>query len=230
MTHTQPPRTLRLSWRTIVGALPAVALVGSGVALTLTGGRPETAIVADSTPLVTVPGTALRQLEAPVLPPLPELPAPAEQEPTDPYRPAALPSAFSVTGIPAAALAAYQRAATIVDAADPGCRIDWALIAAIGKVESNHGRYGGNGIDHDGTVRPGIYGIPLNGANATATIRDTDGGTLDRDAAWGRGADAVHPGHLAHRRRGRQRRRPQGSPEHLRRRDRHRGLPLLRPR
>ena len=93
---------------------------------------------------------------------------------------------MSANGIPAAALDAYRRAATIVDAADAECKIDWALIAAIGKVESNHGRYGGNGIDRDGTVRPGIYGIPLNGSNNTAVIRDTDGGTYDRDLTWDR--------------------------------------------
>lgn len=179
-------RTMRLPWRTAAGAVPAIALVASGIALAATGGSPSTHIVADSSPLVTVPGTALDRLDAPVLPSLPELPAPAEAEPTPLYQPAGLPSSMTVNGIPAAALDAYRRAATIVDAADAQCRIDWALIAAIGKVESNHGRYGGNGIDRDGTVRPGIYGIPLNGSNNTAAIRDTDGGVYDRDLTWDR--------------------------------------------
>ncbi|KRF28511.1 lytic murein transglycosylase [Phycicoccus sp. Soil802] len=179
-------RTMRLPWRTAAGAVPAIVLVASGIALAATGGHPATDIVADSTPLVTVPDTALNRLDAPVLPSLPELPAPDEADPTPLYQPAGLPSSMSANGIPAAALDAYRRAATIVDAADAECRIDWALIAAIGKVESNHGRYGGNGIDRDGTVRPGIYGIPLNGSNNTATIRDTDGGAYDRDVSWDR--------------------------------------------
>lgn len=179
-------RTMRLPWRTAVGAVPAIVLVAGGIALAATGGSPSTDIVADSTPLVTVPDTALEHLDAPVLPSLPELPAPSEAEPTPLYQPAVLPSSMSANGIPAAALDAYRRAATIVDAADAECRIDWALIAAIGKVESNHGRYGGNGIDRDGTVRPGIYGIPLNGSNDTAAIRDTDGGAYDRDRTWDR--------------------------------------------
>jgi transglycosylase-like protein with SLT domain len=179
-------RTMRLPWRTAAGAVPAIVLVASGIALAATGGNPSTDIVADSSPLVTVPDTALERLDAPELPPLPELPAPSEAEPTPLYQPAGLPSSMSANGIPAAALDAYQRAATIVDAADAECRIDWALVAAIGKVESNHGRYGGNGIDRDGTVRPGIYGIPLNGSNNTATIRDTDGGAYDRDLTWDR--------------------------------------------
>ena len=177
---------MRLPWRTAAGAVPAIVLVASGIALAATGGNPSTDIVADSSPLVTVPDTALNHLDAPVLPALPELPAPSEAEPTPLYQPAGLPSSMSANGIPAAALDAYRRAATIVDAADAECKIDWALIAAIGKVESNHGRYGGNGIDRDGTVRPGIYGIPLNGSNNTATIRDTDGGAYDRDLTWDR--------------------------------------------
>jgi len=179
-------RTMRLPWRTALGAVPAIALVASGVALATTGGNPSTDVVADSSPLVTVPDTVVDHLDAPVLPSLPELPAPTEAQPTPLYQGAGLPSSMSANGIPAAALDAYRRAATIVDAADAQCRIDWALVAAIGKVESNHGRYGGNGIDRDGTVRPGIYGIPLNGSNDTAAIRDTDGGVYDRDLTWDR--------------------------------------------
>jgi hypothetical protein len=178
-------RVTRLPWRRIGAALPAVALVGAGTALAATGGHPATGVVADSRPLVTVPSAPLRA-EVPALPPLPQLPAPPEQQPTAPYEAGAVPASMSVDGIPAAALEAYRRGAQLVDAADPECKVDWALLAAIGKVESDHGRYGGNGIDRDGTVRPGIYGIPLNGANSTAVVRDSDGGALDRDSTWDR--------------------------------------------
>jgi hypothetical protein len=183
----QPQRTFNLPWRALAGGLPAVALVGSGVALTLTGGHPLTEIASESGPVVTVPKTPVEQPEAPTLP---ILPAPPEQKATPlggSSTPAgSLPPSLTVRGIPAAALAAYRSAARIVDAADSECRIDWALVAAIGKVESDHGRFGGNGIDGTGTVRPGIYGIPLNGDNGTATIHDTDGGTFDRDTTWDR--------------------------------------------
>ena len=92
----------------------------------------------------------------------------------------------SANGIPAAALSAYQRAAQVIDSADKGCHIDWTLIAAIGRVESNHGRYGGNTLDSDGVSRPGIYGIPLDGSHHTSKISDTDAGQYDHDPAYDR--------------------------------------------
>src|SRR5688500_13714622 len=60
--------------------------------------------------------------------------------PTDAVR---LASNAEELSIPAVALAAYQRSATVLNDADAPCRIDWALVAAIGMVESNHGRFGG---------------------------------------------------------------------------------------
>jgi hypothetical protein len=92
----------------------------------------------------------------------------------------------SVNGIPAAALAAYQRAETVLDGADKACNIPWQLIAAIGRVESDHGRYGGNTLGTDGVSRPGIYGIALDGTNNTAEITDTDAGQLDNDTVHDR--------------------------------------------
>jgi membrane-bound lytic murein transglycosylase B len=87
----------------------------------------------------------------------------------------------SASSIPQAALAAYQRAEAVINKADPGCSIPWELIAAIGRVESDHGRYGGNSLDDQGVARPGIYGIALNGKNNTQDISDTDGGQYDND-------------------------------------------------
>ena len=95
-------------------------------------------------------------------------------------------SGASSNGIPSPALAAYQRGAQIIDAADTSCNIPWELIAAIGRVESDHGRYGGNTLTEDGVSKPGIYGIALNGKNGTQAINDTDGGQLDNDTVYDR--------------------------------------------
>ncbi|MFS3129776.1 lytic transglycosylase domain-containing protein [Nocardioides sp. Bht2] len=92
----------------------------------------------------------------------------------------------STSGIPSAALAAYQRAATVINSADKTCGLDWQLVAAIGRVESDHGRYGGNTLGTDGVSRPGIYGIALDGNNGTQEITDTDAGQFDNDEVYDR--------------------------------------------
>ncbi|MCW2816072.1 MAG: secreted protein [Nocardioides sp.] len=92
----------------------------------------------------------------------------------------------STNGIPSAALAAYQRAETVINAADKTCNLSWQLVAAIGRVESDHGRYAGNVLDADGLSQPGILGIALNGKNDTALIRDTDAGQYDNDTTFDR--------------------------------------------
>ncbi len=88
--------------------------------------------------------------------------------------------------IPATALAAYQRAAVVIDGADTACRLPWQVVAAIGKVESDHGRSGGSALADDGVVRPAIFGLRLDGRRGTARISDTDGGRLDGDRSFDR--------------------------------------------
>jgi membrane-bound lytic murein transglycosylase B len=85
-------------------------------------------------------------------------------------------------GIPETALRAYRHAAA---AAPAGCAISWTLVAAIGRVESDHGRFGGATLQPDGLSWPPIIGVPLNGAGR-ALIRDTDGGRLDGDPVYDR--------------------------------------------
>jgi len=89
-------------------------------------------------------------------------------------------SPLAASGIPTTALDAYTRAA---DSAS--CGIDWTLVAAIGRVESNHGRFAGAVLHTDGLSTPPVVGIPLNGSG-TALILDTDGGRFDRDAVHDR--------------------------------------------
>jgi len=92
----------------------------------------------------------------------------------------------SAMGIPAAALAAYQRAETVINTADKSCNIPWQLIAAIGRVESDHGRVNGNTLNSDGLATPGIFGIALDGSNNTSRISDSDAGLYDSDAKFDR--------------------------------------------
>lgn len=105
---------------------------------------------------------------------------------TDPDTTAAQASEESANGIPAAALAAYRRTEVVLAQADPACHLPWELVAAIGRVESDHGRHGGSVLGDDGKSRPGIYGIALNGAAGTALVHDSDRGSLDHDRLYDR--------------------------------------------
>jgi membrane-bound lytic murein transglycosylase B len=87
--------------------------------------------------------------------------------------------------IPRLFLDSYRRAAAALTKRSPQCRVDWPAIAAIGKIESNHGRYRGAQLALNGDVYPRILGIPLDGTR-TALIRDTDLGVLDLDVAYDR--------------------------------------------
>jgi membrane-bound lytic murein transglycosylase B len=94
-------------------------------------------------------------------------------------------SSLASSGIPSTALAAYQQAAAREAARKPDCGLPWPLLAGIGRVESNHGRFAGAVLHADGVSTPRIVGIPLDG-HGTALIRDTDGGRLDGDRVYDR--------------------------------------------
>lgn len=115
------------------------------------------------------------------------LPQPGSAAPAVPSGQAdAVVSSASTSGIPAIALSAYENAARIIDSADKACNIPWELIAAIGRVESNHGRFDGNHLSANGIAEPGIYGPALDGKNGTTAIADTDNGLLDGNKQWDR--------------------------------------------
>jgi membrane-bound lytic murein transglycosylase B len=92
---------------------------------------------------------------------------------------------FSANGIPAVALAAYRRATNAADRADRSCHLGWTLLAGIGRVESDHGQFGGAQLLADGLSTIPVIGPPLNG-KGTALIRDTDNGRLDGDRTFDR--------------------------------------------
>ncbi len=82
------------------------------------------------------------------------------------------------TGIPELALTAYAGAIVRSREVYPECGIGWNTLAAIGLVESDHGRHGGSAVGDDFRVRPDIYGVVLDGG-ATLNIPDSDGGAID---------------------------------------------------
>jgi Transglycosylase SLT domain len=90
---------------------------------------------------------------------------------------------LAANGIPLVALNAYRLAAARLASAQPGCGIGWELLAGIGRVESNHGRYGGARLSPTGESSPHILGAALDGTTYDY-IADTDGGRLDADPRY----------------------------------------------
>lgn len=92
---------------------------------------------------------------------------------------------LAANGIPNVALNAYRVAAARMGSAKPACGIDWSLLAGIGRVESNHGRYGGAVLGPDGSATPKILGPALDGGQF-AYIGDSDNGMYDGDTTYDR--------------------------------------------
>jgi membrane-bound lytic murein transglycosylase B len=130
----------------------------------------------------------------------PDAPPPTWSQPAPPPVAAAVPAGPGIanrvdaawladtaesTGIPERALAAYAGAALDKAAQMPTCGLAWNTLAAIGFAESRHGTHAGSEIGTDGTARPAIIGIALDGAS-TARIADSDGGAIDGDAQYDR--------------------------------------------
>lgn len=84
--------------------------------------------------------------------------------------------------IPRLFLDAYQRAAGAMAVRRPTCKVRWTALAAIGRVESGHGRSKGARLALNGDLWPVILGKPLDGTSNTRHIPDTDGGELDGDS------------------------------------------------
>lgn len=87
-------------------------------------------------------------------------------------------------GIPGVMLDAYMRAEDRLAELKPGCNLDWPLLAAIGRIESNHAR--GGKVDAKGNTSSPILGPVLNGSLGFAAIQDTDAGRWDGDRTWDR--------------------------------------------
>jgi len=83
--------------------------------------------------------------------------------------------------IPARALMAYGNAELVLRTEDPSCQLSWATLAGIGRIESDHGRYGGARLGDDGRPSTPIVGVPLDGSAGVKAITDTDGGEFDGD-------------------------------------------------
>ncbi|MFI7603867.1 lytic transglycosylase domain-containing protein [Micromonospora sp. NPDC049366] len=89
-------------------------------------------------------------------------------------------------GIPPVAVQAYGYAELVLAQTNRSCALSWTTLAAIGSVESNHGRANGAQLGQDGRATPEIIGLPLDGRDGRMRIIDTDRGVLDKDTTYDR--------------------------------------------
>jgi membrane-bound lytic murein transglycosylase B len=108
---------------------------------------------------------------------------PPRRGPKAPADPRAI-SSLAANGIPSVALNAYRVAAARMNNVDPGCRIGWWLIAGIGRVESDHGRFAGAVLHTDGISTPRIIGPALDGKHWDYIPAPANGRQLDGDATY----------------------------------------------
>ena len=168
------------------GAIGVLAAVGLSVEHSPSD-PPVLQVAETSTPSPTTsgtPGTSTSTSETPE-------PAPPTGDPADPgaahIPPADIPD--GPLGIPGIALDAYHRATDRLTTEQPGCEMEWTLLAGIGQVESNQGR---GLFDAHGNTIGRILGPRLDGSlPGTAVIKDTDGGRFDGDTEFDRAVGPV---------------------------------------
>jgi membrane-bound lytic murein transglycosylase B len=93
-------------------------------------------------------------------------------------------SGLAANGVPTVALNAYRVAAARMANVQPGCGIDWALLAGIGREESDHGRFAGAALHADGVSTPKIIGPALDGVHWDYIPAPANGDQLDGDATY----------------------------------------------
>lgn len=91
-------------------------------------------------------------------------------------------------GIPPRALQAYGYATVVMAKTVPGCHLGWTTLAAIARVESDHGRHRGAKIAANGQVSPAIRGVALDGTNGNARILDPKATTRTGNAVFAQAA------------------------------------------
>lgn len=88
------------------------------------------------------------------------------------------------TGIPVAAVRSYGRASLLASQSLRRCHLGWTTLAAIGQVESDHGRFGGAALGDDGRSTRPVIGPALDGEGVAALPSDARGRRWHGDPTW----------------------------------------------
>jgi len=175
-------------WQLISSSTLAVFALGYVVTGIATGAYTAEALPVDSASrALAVPGTGIVDpavmpfLNPKLLKAVPVGPGPVSEPVRKVLTSARMMTVLDASGIPVVALEAYQHAATVLGVSDPACHLPWQLLAAIGRVESDDGQFGGSVLLPDGYGTRPIYGIPLDGRPGVALIRNTDQNEVNLD-------------------------------------------------
>jgi membrane-bound lytic murein transglycosylase B len=125
----------------------------------------------------------------PPVPPPPTATPSVSALPTPPSRPADALADWAAkvgpaAGIPDVAVEAYGYAQLMLAQQRPSCHIGWTTLAAIGEIESDHGRVGGAVLGPNGRSVPPINGPALDGKAGRPLVKDTDAGAFDGDSTY----------------------------------------------
>lgn len=172
----------------IAGILSLALLVGSGTIMfklsTQPGDQQAQLEMPDSAPLPseTPGGLALGEDGEPTASPTSDTAAVKKADVSSKW----LDETAKKTKIPRRVLQAYVGASIWGAREYPKCGLNWNTLAALGSVESNHGRLGGASVKENGNTDRDILGPQLNGSRGVKLIRDTDNGRIDGDTEFDR--------------------------------------------
>lgn len=180
---------MRISGPVTVSALVAAGLVASSSAAQTVAHPGSQSTAEPQLAAATDPANPIAALNDESAGLVPAAPEPARKlramsSPTDglplfggtmPLRDISLPGGGGIFGIPEIVLAAYRNSELALASSEPGCGLNWSLLAGIGKIESNHA---GNGrTDANGTTVGVIYGPALDGTlPGNEVMKASDGG------------------------------------------------------
>jgi hypothetical protein len=170
----------------------AIGAIGGGAVLFVVASL-TTPLASADVSLWPAPHAAVAPLDSPPLmwsidPAAPTVMKVLRRRPTHVRHPAPIShgviSGLAGNGIPQVALNAYRVAAARMANVEPYCGIDWALLAGIGREESDHGRFAGAVLHADGVSTPAIIGPALDGVHWDYIPAPGNGRALDGDAKF----------------------------------------------
>jgi membrane-bound lytic murein transglycosylase B len=182
--HVTPQRRQPSPWRgALVAASVALVLVlAFAIAMTVWVARPLAGRQGGPPAIGIEPADVLPGAEAPAIAAQPQPQGGAGRDPVLRWAD----RIAAAIDMPARALRAYALADVAMRGEAPGCRLSWATLAGIGRIETDHGRFAGARLGPDGRPSRPIVGRRLDGSPGVRDIPDTDGGRLDGDSSHDR--------------------------------------------